>query len=95
MATRGDTAPRGFADALTGASDCPRRALLSEHAARLNPEQRAAWRESAQGMSFDRVSGRGAVCPEASAFAPRGPAVEGGGDAADSAAAFEFMRDGR
>jgi hypothetical protein len=36
------------------------RALLSERAAHLNPEQRAALRESAQGMSFDRVSSRGA-----------------------------------
>jgi hypothetical protein len=37
------------------------RAVLSERAADLSPEQRAALRESAQGMSFDRVSGRGAA----------------------------------
>jgi hypothetical protein len=36
------------------------RAVLSERAANLSPEQRAALRESAQGTSFDRVSGRGA-----------------------------------
>ena len=35
--------------------------MLSERAADLSPEQRAALRESAQGMSFDRVSGRGAA----------------------------------
>jgi predicted RNase H-like HicB family nuclease len=32
---------------------------MSERAASLSPEQRAALRESAQGMSFDRFSGRG------------------------------------
>jgi hypothetical protein len=37
------------------------RAVLSERAANLSPEQRAALRESAQGTSFDRVSGRGAA----------------------------------
>jgi hypothetical protein len=36
-------------------------AALSERAADLSPEQRAALRESAQGMSFDRVSSRGAT----------------------------------
>jgi hypothetical protein len=36
-------------------------AALSERAADLSPEQRAALRESAQGMSFDRVSDRSAA----------------------------------
>jgi hypothetical protein len=37
------------------------RAVSSERATDLSPEQQAALRESAQGMSFDRVSGRGAA----------------------------------
>jgi hypothetical protein len=37
------------------------RAVWSERAADLSPEQRAALRESAQGTSFDRVSDRGAA----------------------------------
>ena len=90
-----------------GVAPDPRPAgCVERRAASLSPEQRAALRESAQGMSFDRVSGRGgaggyrSISPHPTpgraglSGGARFRAARGGGrggrDAADSAPARQF-----